>query len=184
MTSEEGELGALERYGAGVTLRFARLLPHAPATVWRALTEPDHLAAWFPAAVEGDLKVGSRLTFSFPEMNVPVFEGTVLAFEPPRLFELVWGDEQLRFVLTEHSAGTLLTFTASFAELGRAARDGAGWHVCLDLLAFEISGQAAPWSSDDRWREVHRQYVASFGEEAATIGPPPEWQDAHPVEQS
>ncbi len=67
-------------------------------------------------------------------MQLPDFEGTMLAFDPPKLLELLWGDERLRFELVPDGAGTLLIFSASFAELGRAARDAAGWHVCLDLL--------------------------------------------------
>ena len=30
-----------------------------------------------------------------------------------------------------------------------------------------------------RWREVHRVYVSDFGADAATLGPPQEWEDGH-----
>jgi hypothetical protein len=60
----------------------------------------------------------------------------------------------------------------TFGELGKAARDGAGWHTCLDLLAFTLDEKEAPWSSAERWRQVHGSYVEGFGPEAATIGPP------------
>jgi uncharacterized protein YndB with AHSA1/START domain len=176
MTGTDGRddsgFGTLERCDSEVTLRFTRLLAHPPAKVWRALTEPQHLEAWLPTTVEGDLVPGAPLRFGFREGQLPDFDGTMLAFDPPRLLELLWGDERLRFELTPDGAGTRLSFTASFAELGRAARDAAGWHVCLDLLGCDLGGQAAPWTPDDRWRTVHRAYVASFGPEAATIGPP------------
>jgi len=166
--------GALERGDREVTLRFVRWLPHPPEKVWRALTEPEHLTAWFPTTIEGELAAGSGLRFSFREAQAPPFDGTMLAFDPPALMELIWGDERLRFELTPDGAGTLLTFTASFAELGRAARDGAGWHVCLDLLGYDLGDAAAPWTQHDRWRAVHTVYVARFGPEAAIIGPPAE----------
>ena len=67
----------------------------------------------------------------------------------------------------------------SFAELGRAARDAAGWHTCLDLLGYDLTGGPAPWPQDVRWRQVHRDYVAAFGAEAATVGPPAEWEDTY-----
>ncbi|HXB46503.1 MAG TPA: SRPBCC family protein [Streptosporangiaceae bacterium] len=168
------EFGVLEHGDQEVTLRFVRWLPHPPGKVWRALTEPEHLAAWFPTTVEGELAAGSGLRFSFREAQAPPFDGTMLAFDPPALMELIWGDERLRFELTPDGAGTLLTFTASFAELGRAARDGAGWHVCLDLLGYDLGDGEPPWTQDDRWRTVHTEYVARFGPQAAAVGPPAE----------
>jgi uncharacterized protein YndB with AHSA1/START domain len=168
----DADLGTFGRGDSEVTLRFTRLLPHPPAKVWRALTEPQHLAAWFPTTVEGDLVPGAPLRFGFREGHHPDFEGTMLACDPPKLLELIWGDERLRFELAPDAAGTLLIFTATFAELGRAARDAAGWHVCLDLLGCDLRGERAAWAQDDRWRTVHGVYVARFGPEAATVGPP------------
>jgi uncharacterized protein YndB with AHSA1/START domain len=172
--------GELERGDDEVTLRFVRWLPHPPGKVWRALTEPEHLAAWFPTTIEGELTAGSRLQFSFRDMPLPALDGTMLTFRPTELLELVWGDERLRFELTPDGAGTLLTFTASFAELGRAARDGAGWHVCLDLLGYDLGDAPVPWTQNDRWRAVHTEYVARFGPEAAIVGPPADLAETYP----
>jgi uncharacterized protein YndB with AHSA1/START domain len=175
----EEHFGVLERGDDEVTLRFVRWLPHPPDKVWRALTEPEQLAAWFPTTIEGELAAGSKLQFSFAEAQAPPFAGTMLAFDPPALMELIWGDERLRFEVTADGAGTLLTLTASFAELGRAARDAAGWHVCLDRLGYCLDDAAAPWTQTDRWRGVHSEYVARFGPEAATVGPPAELAETH-----
>ena len=73
----------------------------------------------------------------------------------------------------------MLRLAASFTEVGRAARDGAGWHTCLDLLAYDLLGARAPWQQDERWRVVHREYVARLGPEAATAGPPAERDETH-----
>ena len=35
--------GTLEQTSSGPRLRFERRLAHAPAKVWRAITEPEHL---------------------------------------------------------------------------------------------------------------------------------------------
>ncbi len=175
----DADLGILERGGGEVTLRFARRLPHPPGKVWQALTEPAHLAAWFPTTIEGDLTPGTALRFSFREMDVPGFDGVIRVCEPPTLLEFDWGDERLRFELAPDGDGTMLRFSASFADIGRAARDGAGWHTCLDLLRYDLAGQPPPWQQDDRWRQVHRDYVRTFGPEAATIGPPAEWADTY-----
>jgi hypothetical protein len=56
--------------------------------------------------------------------------------------------------------------------VGKAARDGAGWHVCLDQLERDLAGTARIADERSRWTEVHARYVDALGPEAATIGPP------------
>jgi hypothetical protein len=60
-------LGTLDKVDGRWRLRFTRHLRHPPAKVWRALTEPEHLGAWFPAAIEGERAAGARLRFAFPD---------------------------------------------------------------------------------------------------------------------
>lgn len=173
------DFGRLDQAEHEATVRFVRRLAHAPEEVWRAITEPDQLRAWFPTTVTGAREVGARLRFEFPDGEADPFEGELLAYEPPALLSFVWGDETLRFELEPAGPGTLLTFTASFGELGKAARDGAGWHVSLDLLGYQLAGGPAPWSQADRWRHIHPSYVDRFGPDASTIGPPAEWEAIH-----
>jgi uncharacterized protein YndB with AHSA1/START domain len=172
-------LGRLERHGGQVRLTFVRRLAYPTITVWRALTEAEHLAAWFPTTIEGARVAGSPLRFGFLRDEAPSFDGEMLVFEPPSVMELRWGDEVLRFALEHDGDGSVLTLTATFDELGKAARDGAGWHACLDLLDCAIAGREAPWSSADRWSELHPVYVGRFGPDASTIGPPEEWERVH-----
>ena len=80
--------------------------------------------------------------------------------------------DTLRFELQAEGDGTLLTFVNTFDELGKAARDAAGWHSCLDLLALQLAGEASPFAPGERWTQVHASYVARFPPEASTIGPP------------
>ena len=96
-------------------------------------------------------------------------DGEMLAFEPPTLMELTWGDDVLRFELRPDGDGTLLTLTDTFDERGKAARDAAGWHVCLDALAHHLAsdGQAPP-----DWKPLNDEYAERLGPEAATVGPP------------
>jgi uncharacterized protein YndB with AHSA1/START domain len=173
------EFGEMDIRGGRVVLTFERRLPHRPEKVWRGLTEPEHIAAWFPTTIDGEYVAGAPLTHRFRELQLPQVAGEMLAFEPPSLLELLWGDELLRFELAPEGEGRLLTFTCSFDEIGRAARDGAGWHACLDLLGFAVADTAAPWSSADRWTQVHDRYRERFGAAASTLGPPPEWEGAH-----
>jgi uncharacterized protein YndB with AHSA1/START domain len=164
--------GELERAGDRWQLRFVRRLPHPPDKVWRALTEPEHLAAWFPADIEGERRSGAPLRFVFRQGEGPPIDGEMITYEPPTLLEYRWGDDTFRCELEPDADGTVLTFVNVFDELGKAARTAAGWHTCLDVLAFELDGQQPPWRDMERWKQVHPHYVETFGPEAATIGPP------------
>lgn len=154
-------------------LRFARKLAYDQATIWRAITEPDRLAAWFPTTIEGERTAGAPLRFGFPHGEAPDFEGEMLAFEPEELIEFRWGPDLIRIELRERDGGTELTLLDALGELGKAARDGAGWHTCLDALDVSLGGPGEDSRRDvDRWREVHSRYVESFGPDASSIGPP------------
>ena len=164
--------GVLDKVGDRSVLRFRRELGHPREKVWRALTEPAHLAAWFPTSIDGGRAAGAPLRFSFPAGEGDDFDGEMLAYEPPALLEFRWGPDTLRFELEEADGTTILTFTDTVEEIGRAARDAAGWHACLDVLEYEVDGRAAPWTPTERWSDVHDGYVDEFPSEASTIGPP------------
>ncbi len=159
-------------------LRFSRRLPHPPENVWHALTEPEHLDAWFPTTIEGERAAGAALRFSFREDEGEPFEGEMITYEPPSVLEFRWGDDDtLRFELQPDGEGTALTLLDTFAEVGKAARDAAGWHACLDILGHRLADEEPPFDPGERWQEVHPRYVERFGPEAATMGPP----ESHPA---
>jgi uncharacterized protein YndB with AHSA1/START domain len=167
------DFGTLERSDDLSVLRYRRRLPHRQDKVWRALTEDEHLAAWFPTTIEGNRAGGAPLRFSFRDGEAEPFAGEMRVFEPPSVMELQWGDDVLRFELAaDGPEKTVLELVVTFPEFGKAARDGAGWHVCLDRLGIAVSGAELPWSPPERWREVHRVYVAELGPEASALGPP------------
>ena len=171
----QAQPGRLEPTGDGRhRLVFSRTLPHPPTKVWRALTEPDEVKAWFPSEIRGERAVGAPLRFVFDGDEEHAIAGEVLVYEPPSRLELRWDDEVLRFELeaTSDGEGTRLTFVNTIGELGKGARDAAGWHVCLEVLAHRLDGAAVPWESRQRWDEVHPAYVDAFGPEASAIGPP------------
>ena len=165
--------GQLEVVDGRYRLRFTRHLAHPPEKVWRALTEPEHLATWFPSTIEGDRAAGARLRFTFPVDGVAPTEGEMLIYRPPEVLEFTWGPDLLRFELRPDGTGTELTLLDTLEEQGKAARDGAGWHFCLDHLAADLDGDAtAKERLDGEWQRVHPEYVRRFGPAAATIGPP------------
>jgi uncharacterized protein YndB with AHSA1/START domain len=177
-----GEYGTLERVGDVSILRYERHLAHPQQKVWRALTEDAELAAWFPTTIEGERRAGAPLHFAFRQGDGESFDGEMLAFVPPSLLELRWADDVLRFELEPVRdaglSGCILRLSITFPEYGKAARDAAGWHVCLERLALACDGAALPWQPSERWRVVHRVYVERLGPEASAIGPPREWEQA------
>jgi uncharacterized protein YndB with AHSA1/START domain len=172
----QDEYGTVERVGDVSVLRFRRRLEHPRDKVWAALTENEHLDGWFPTTIEGVRVAGGALHFSFREGEEEPFDGEMTAFDPPSLMELRWSDDLLRFELVADGSGCLLSLTVTFPEYGKAARDAAGWHVCLEQLAFVCASASLPWASPERWREVHPRYVERLGPEASAIGPPAEWE--------
>jgi len=164
--------GTLSVRDGRYVLRFERRLRHPADQVWQALTEPDALRHWFPQEVDGDLSVGGKLRFSFAEDGkAPEFHGVVLECDPPRVLAYTWGEDTLRWELVpDGEGGCRLIFTDTILEQGKAARDGAGWHVCLDMLGAWLDGAAPP--PPGRWQRVHPVYVERFGPAASTMGPP------------
>ncbi|MGC5615068.1 SRPBCC domain-containing protein [Georgenia sp. Z1491] len=169
MTDEHGRLGTVERDGDTVRLRYVRHLAHSPTTVWRALTESAGLRHWFPADIVGERAAGAEVQLPFwpegaqqsmemlDEAGVDttgmdpdeVLPGLIRAFDPPTLFELVWGNSEgeadvLRFELEPVDGGTRLVFTTWPGEPGPLGHAGtaAGWHACLDELESMLRGAA------------------------------------------
>lgn len=171
----------LEQAGDQWRLRFVRALAHAPARVWRALGDPDGMRGWFPARMEGVRAAGAPLRFVFDEAPEHDSRGEMIAYEPPHLLELTWEEDRLRAELRDSGdGGCELTFDATFPDVGKAARDAAGWHVCLDNLERNVDGRTPPRSDDQPWQALMEKYSELFPPEASTVGPP----DWHPEGQA
>jgi uncharacterized protein YndB with AHSA1/START domain len=167
-------LGDLTRVGDRWRLTFTRTLAHPQAKVWRAITEPEHLAVWFPDRIEGEMRTGARLRF-VADMHED-FEGEMVAFDPPSVMEITWGRDSIRIELEPDGAGTVLRLIDTFDEQGKAARDGSGWHECLARLITDLDGETpGPWGAE--WQALLVRYQAHLGPEASTIGPPEGWEE-------
>ena len=154
-------------------VRLERHLPDPPEVVWRALTERDQLRAWFPSDVivsGGRWEVGAEITFPFPPDVIDMtLTGEVLEVDEPSVLAFTWGDETLRFELSAHQDGTLLVLVDELAA-GHAARNAAGWEMCLDRLAGLDPGP-------DAWQPHFQRYAAAFRPTLGPQeGPPPEYK--------
>jgi uncharacterized protein YndB with AHSA1/START domain len=155
--------GAYDTIDNRPALRFERRLSHPVGVVWRAITESDELEHWFPSKVEVDaLEPGAEMTFRFENMPLDApstMGGRVTEFDPPRLFAFFWGDDHLRFELApagNSADACVLRLTVLLDAREKAARDGAGWHVCLDRLTRRLAGADA--GGREEWRELYEEY--------------------------
>jgi uncharacterized protein YndB with AHSA1/START domain len=150
--------------GERPAVRLERFLPDPPPVVWQALTDRDQLRAWFPCDVVvegGRWKVGAAITFPFPpEVIEMTLTGEVLAVDEPSALAFSWGEEILRFELAPEDGGTHLVLVDELPA-GSAARNAAGWEVCLDRLAGLDP-------SPDAWQPHFEAYSAAF---EPTLGP-------------
>lgn len=147
------------------TVRIERHYPHPVEKVWRAVTRPEHLAAWFPAPVEIDLRLGGSLRF--PGFEGDEAGGTVDALDPPRLLGFTWGADHLTFELAPADGGTSFALTHSFDDRAGAASFGTGWEICLSGLRHVLAGEPLP--PPDRGVARHEELVTAFGLEAPEV---------------
>jgi uncharacterized protein YndB with AHSA1/START domain len=142
------------------TLTFQRRLSHPAERVWRAITEPGELEHWFPSKVlVGELRPGAEMTFQFEDMPLDApssMGGRVTDFDPPRLFAFYWGEDHLRFELEPagQAQGCTLSLTVALGARDKAARDAAGWHVCLDRLETGLGEDGV----SGEWRDYYDEY--------------------------
>jgi uncharacterized protein YndB with AHSA1/START domain len=132
--------------------------------VWSAVTKPAELGRWFPSKVEIDLAPGGEIRFS----GDPHTEGTtgrILALDPPRRLAFTWAADELHFELEPVGEdGCRLILINVLAERDTAARNAAGWTVCLGELDKLIAGSepGGPHSETAvEWRPVYEANVAA-----------------------
>jgi uncharacterized protein YndB with AHSA1/START domain len=135
-------------------LRFERFLPRPVEDVWRAVTDPAEMKAWFPTRIDvGEWRVGARFEHHFEGGTFGPLPGVVLEYDPPHRLAFTWGEDTIGFALTPTDGGTTFVLTE---ELGRsiAARNAAGWEVCLDRLVEGVAGED--------WQPRFDRYVKEF----------------------
>jgi uncharacterized protein YndB with AHSA1/START domain len=162
---------SLLRAGARPILRFERHLPKTIDEVWRAVTDPTEMRAWFPTRIEiGEWRRGAALTHFFDGQAIDPLPGTVLEWDPPHHVSFTWGTDTISFRLTPApEGGTIFVLTEELGA-GAAARNAAGWDACLDRL--EYGAEREPW------QQRFDRYAAEFGPLLGRQeGPPDGYQD-------
>ena len=187
MSDDDERRAELQERDGRWVLVFERVLPHSRERVWGALTERDELDAWHPTPFSmEEAQSGGRIEFQVPSMLTGMPDGRVIECEPPRLLAHTWFEDELRWELEEHPDGCRLTLAHSFDDRFKAARDGAGWHLCLQALERSLtrasadadtSTSAAEDGQDEPipagWSELNDEYQERFGISPQEATPPP-----------
>lgn len=153
--------------GGRTALRMERRLAHPPQRVWEAITQPAHLAKWFPSEVSVDLRPGGEIGFHFPGVPDsgpgPVMTGRVTDADEPRLFAFTWGEDHLRWEITPDGDGSRLSLVHTFGDRFGAASFASGWQVCLTGLGQLLAGLPVDVERDTSGT-LHEAYLARFEE--------------------
>jgi len=173
----EADAILIDEHGRSI-LRFERPFPHPPERVWKALIEPEELAAWHPSPCELEPRVGGPVTYiksdAWPEME----DGVLTAYEPPRRLGYTWGGDDLRWELLPRGDGCLLIPHPLLRGPLESARDAAGWHLCLAALLNWLDHEQRGSATEEGrlpqgWQELNSQFEERFAIEADKATPPP-----------
>ena len=131
------------------SISFEFDLPHSPAKVWRALTDPALLAEWLLPVVGLELEPGA--SFTFKTQPHPGWDGIVncriLEIEVHKKISYTWVvgfglDTVVTFTLTPTATGTRLSLVQSGFKPDQKQNFGGaryGWNMMggklVDLLA-------------------------------------------------
>ncbi len=160
--------------GERATLVFVRELRHAPDVVWAALTDPAQVHHWAPFDPDRDLSQPGPATLAMAggpndEGSGEPLPSTVRRAERPTLLEYTWGEDVLRWELTAlASGGTRLTLHHTLADRSWLTKVTAGWHLCIDVLAEALAGNAfgrivGSEAEDFGWCALERSYARKLG---------------------
>lgn len=147
-------------------LVLRRVLAHAREEVWSALTEAEQIPDWGPFATDRDLTSGGPVRLAHIDNPAEdARQGYVLESRAPGLLVLRWGDDILRWELTEQGDDTMLELRHRFADRQLAPSYAAGWHLCLEGLTGKLDGRTMPSMVGSNavhhgYRELYAKYEA------------------------
>ena len=152
------DLGSYHEQDGRPAVRFQRTYPHPVERVWAAVTDEVELAHWFPAQIRIEPRAGGEVRFGDDGT------GRVLVFDPPHRLAFTWGGDELQLRLEPVEEGCRLTLIDVLADGRTAARNGAGWHVCLDELTKWLDGIASDGPHGQTatpWQPTYDAYLAA-----------------------
>ncbi|WP_131739267.1 SRPBCC family protein [Actinomadura roseirufa] len=124
------------------SIEVDEFLPHPPAKVWRALTDPALLGRWL---MPNDFRpvVGHRFTFTTRPIPSAGFDGTI----PCRVLDL---DEERLLRISWNGGGLDTTVTWRLVPEGRGTRlfvRHAGFDLDDPVQSYAFRGMGSGWRS-------------------------------------
>jgi uncharacterized protein YndB with AHSA1/START domain len=130
------------------TIEHEAVYPHSPERVWRALVDPEELAAWL-MPTDFAPRPGHEFTLETGDAHIGAIQGEVLEIDEPRFLRCRWsgvfGDTYVSFELFPERDGTRLRVTHDgFGEPlpPEFAGFDAGWTEKLDQDLPRVLGPA------------------------------------------
>jgi uncharacterized protein YndB with AHSA1/START domain len=143
---------------------FIRSYPNDAAQVWAAVSTAEGLEGWFPSHAMLDVAAGTVAFSGDPHAEATTER--IVDWEPPRRWACEWGDDLLEFIVEGTAAEAELTLRNWLGDSAAAARNAAGWHVCLGQLAVKLGGStpAGPHATPGPggpldWAPLYEGYV-------------------------
>jgi uncharacterized protein YndB with AHSA1/START domain len=154
--------GTLEKIDGREALRFERALSHRPERVWRAVSDPAEMAAWFVAPVPWTPVEGE--TFEAGGQT-----GRITALDPGRLIAWEWASERYSFEVIPDGDGSRLVFLHFFdPEHGPGAQHAAGWESYLLRLQVALEGgELSEAEAHAIVPELNERYALAFDADPA-----------------
>lgn len=133
----------LDRSPAGLLLTMTRDLDADQGWTWEMLTEPGRLVTWSPVVPDRPLTAVGPAT-STEATGQPEVACDVLEIDAPHALVHRWGNHQLRWGLVDVGGRTQLGLQETHVDTADAARNAAGWHLCLAVLEGLARGLDVP----------------------------------------
>ena len=138
------------------TLQIVRQLPHEPARVFSALTDPLKMSQWFfcmepgGTKVTNDFRPGGKYAIEMSHEGAPVaIDGVYLEIVPPKKLVFTWNssrgvkETKVTIELSPIAEGSRLVLTHELPE-EMLPEHREGWIECFDnlqtFLGREIAG--------------------------------------------
>lgn len=154
-------------------VRLERRYGHPVERVWAAIINPDETRHWFPSTLVVEPRAGGVVEFS-GDPHTPDSTGTVLAFDPPHRLEFTWGGAEVRFSLAPDGDGCVLTLINVLEATDTAARNAAGWTVCvleLDKFLNGVPATGPHGGTTAPFEQIYQEFVRTGVPSGAPIPP-------------
>lgn len=155
--------------GGRWTLIFVREFAHSPARLWGALTDPEVLRQWAPFVADRDLGATGPVVLTMTDGDEPLdLDAMVTVAQRGVVLEYTWGEDLLRWELTQIVTGTRLKLEHTVAGRDLLPQVAAGWHICLFVADRVLDGDPVPRivgtaAMEYGWAGLRESYATALG---------------------